>query len=188
MTFFPHAVARNAFRSTRTVLLVASLAAAFLLSLTAPLHAQDSDGGRRWALAVGGTTQRIDTISRNGWAQGPSFTLAHLFGERIGGELNLKIFVTSTGFYTLRGAAADLGVVYRALGTEMFDLFLSGGGTAVVGSNSDGTPVHLGGAYIGARGHVRLGGGFGLFARSALRIYQTGELGPNVEGGLSFQW
>ncbi len=152
---------------------------------TAPagIHAQEAG----WHLVGGGSVLRLN--EQNGWGMGPSVRLEYHPRGVVGLDAALRIFVTSDGFYSASGGAADLGVAIP-LTRGPVAVAATGGGGGVLGGDSDGSVYSAGGPYAGLRLRGTIHGRLGWSMAGAGRVwFRVGPalLAGQVDAGFSLR-
>ena len=146
-------------------------------------HAQDVPSHARWHLSGGYTHYQVG--GSNGWGDGGEGILYHAFGPRAGGQFRATIIVSSDGFYTFSGVAADLGPTLTLLASRTGAIMLGAGASTLLGGDSDGSVGFLVGGHASLRGTLWIASRVGLYADGTARFWHTGDGAPAISGGIT---
>ncbi len=154
-----------------------------VLASVAELTAQATTPHRAWTLSAGGMVYRVG--DPNGTSVGVEAGFGRTGKKGVGFRMELGAILNSDGFYDFAGLAADLGLTVDAVRGARFQLTLSGGPSALVGGDSDGTPRAAVGGHAAARVVAWISPRVGLYGRSIARVTsRQGVFMPGASLGL----
>jgi hypothetical protein len=161
------------------------LAGSSFFLFAAPAGAQQPGRGFGWQLDAGWSSYHVTRQNGNGF--GPTARVHRRVIGALGLELDLTTLLSSDGFYDLKGAAADLGVTV-SWNPQRFTATLALGGGGILGSDSDGSVIGMGGAWLSGEMTVWLREHIGFFGRTGIRAWTSGDTSASLAAGIAFRF